>query len=293
MRPRERILANLESIYRESYDRAKSRRRRRPHDRARQRLHARPAHARDPARHPGPLLGRARPRRAAARWRSSKPSAGSPSSAETAHASLVSVRASAPASCSRRSPVLACRRSPARAARRPGGLRPGLDRRLGPPWAGGVAVAGDTVEAVGDSADDRPPRGSRDPRACQRRRDGDPGLHGRPPPFHRRRVPAASVDLRPADTPEEFIARLKAYALERKPGRMDPGRRLGPRALARLPSPRAASGSIRSPPNNPVFVNRLDGHMGLANSAALRAAGIGRGDQGHPGWRHRARPAHR
>ena len=42
-------------------------------------------------------------------------------------------------------------------------------------------------------------------------------------------------------------------------------------------------------PNNPVFVNRLDGHMGLANSAALRAAGIVARDQGHPRRRHRAR----
>jgi predicted amidohydrolase YtcJ len=30
-------------------------------------------------------------------------------------------------------------------------------------------------------------------------------------------------------------------------------------------------------PNNPVFVYRLDGHMALANSAALKLAGIGRG----------------
>src|SRR5262249_24389159 len=28
-------------------------------------------------------------------------------------------------------------------------------------------------------------------------------------------------------------------------------------------------------PANPVWINRLDGHMGLANSAAMKAAGIG------------------
>ena len=36
-------------------------------------------------------------------------------------------------------------------------------------------------------------------------------------------------------------------------------------------------------PNNPVFVNRLDGHMGLANSAALRAARLGRATKDIPG----------
>src|SRR5262249_45886021 len=36
-------------------------------------------------------------------------------------------------------------------------------------------------------------------------------------------------------------------------------------------------------PNNPVFVSRLDGHMALANSAALRAAGITRETKDPPG----------
>ncbi len=36
-------------------------------------------------------------------------------------------------------------------------------------------------------------------------------------------------------------------------------------------------------PNNPVFVNRLDGHMGVANSAALRAAGITSATKDVPG----------
>jgi predicted amidohydrolase YtcJ len=36
-------------------------------------------------------------------------------------------------------------------------------------------------------------------------------------------------------------------------------------------------------PDNPVFVYRLDGHMGLANSAALRLAGISRGTRDIPG----------
>src|SRR5439155_21800177 len=36
-------------------------------------------------------------------------------------------------------------------------------------------------------------------------------------------------------------------------------------------------------PANPVFVNRLDGHMALANTAAIRAAGITRNTPAPPG----------
>ena len=49
----------------------------------------------------------------------------------------------------------------------------------------------------------------------------------------------ASVDLRPAESPAEFIARLKAFAAERRPGEWILGRRLGPRALARCAAARA------------------------------------------------------
>ena len=42
-------------------------------------------------------------------------------------------------------------------------------------------------------------------------------------------------------------------------------------------------------PNHPVWVNRLDGHMALANSAALKAAGVTQRDEGHRRRRDRAR----
>ena len=44
-------------------------------------------------------------------------------------------------------------------------------------------------------------------------------------------------------------------------------------------------------PNNPVWVNRLDGHMSLANSAALRVAGSAARDGGSGGRHDRARRA--
>ncbi|MEJ7743979.1 MAG: amidohydrolase family protein [Nocardioidaceae bacterium] len=47
----------------------------------------------------------------------------------------------------------------------------------------------------------------------------------------------------------------------------------GPRKLtpANLPTKEMIDAAT---PNNPAFINRLDGHMALANSAALKLAGV-------------------
>ena len=92
----------------------------------------------------------------------------------------------------------------------------------------------------------------------------------------------ASIDLRPANSPEEFIARLKAFATERRPGEWIVGGDWDDERWRGAPLPRREwIDSVT--PNNPVFVYRLDGHMGLANSAALRAARIGRRTRDIPG----------
>lgn len=82
----------------------------------------------------------------------------------------------------------------------------------------------------------------------------------------------ASVDLRDAATPEEFTHRITAYAASLPDGRWvlqgNWDHELWGGALPRRDWIDAATG------DHPVFVMRLDGHMGLANSAALRLAGI-------------------
>ena len=80
------------------------------------------------------------------------------------------------------------------------------------------------------------------------------------------------MQLRDARTPAEFIARIKAFAATLPTGAWITGgdwdhERWG----GELPT-RAWIDSIT--PANPVWVNRLDGHMSLANGAALRAAGV-------------------
>ena len=150
------------------------------------------------------------------------------------------------------------------------------------PWAGAVAIAGDTVQAVGDSAAIARLAGP----ATRVLANGPgmvaPGFMDAHLHFIDGGFQLAGVDLRPANSPGEFIARLKAFALERQPGEWILGGDWDHERWPGAPLPRREwIDSVT--PHNPVFVNRLDGHMGLANSAALRAAGIGRGTRDIPG----------
>ena len=91
-----------------------------------------------------------------------------------------------------------------------------------------------------------------------------------------------SVDLRDAATPQEFIRRLKDFAATLQPGEWITGGDWDHELWRGTPLPQ--SDWIDSvTPNNPVFVNRLDGHMALANSAAMRAAGVTAATAAPPG----------
>ena len=149
------------------------------------------------------------------------------------------------------------------------------------PWAGAVAVTGDTVTAVGDSAEVARLAGP-GTRVLARAAMVVPGFMDGHLHFTDGGFQLASVDLRPANSPAEFIARLQAYVLERKPGEWILGGDWDHERWPGAPLPRREwIDSVT--PDNPVFVNRLDGHMGLANSAALRAAGIDRRTRDIPG----------
>lgn len=83
----------------------------------------------------------------------------------------------------------------------------------------------------------------------------------------------ASVNLRDAVTPREFVRRLKEYAAKRNPGEWITGGDWDHTLWPGAPLPHHEwIDSVT--PHNPVFVNRLDGHMALANSAAMKAAGV-------------------
>lgn len=82
----------------------------------------------------------------------------------------------------------------------------------------------------------------------------------------------SSVQLREAKTPEEFANRIKEFATTQEPGTWILGGDWNHENWGgELPTKEWID---QYTPNHPVWVTRLDGHMSLANSAALKAAGI-------------------
>ncbi|MCC6510350.1 MAG: amidohydrolase, partial [Pirellulaceae bacterium] len=92
----------------------------------------------------------------------------------------------------------------------------------------------------------------------------------------------SSVQLRDAQTPAEFTARLKEFALRSPAGTWITGGDWDHEnwASGELPT-RAWIDAVTSA--HPVMVRRLDGHMALANSFALKLAGITRESADVPG----------
>ena len=82
----------------------------------------------------------------------------------------------------------------------------------------------------------------------------------------------ASVQLRDADSPEEFARRIGAFAETVPPGTWITGGDWDHQLWGGELPHRGMIDELT--PEHPVWVNRLDGHMALANSLALEAAGI-------------------
>ncbi len=143
------------------------------------------------------------------------------------------------------------------------------------PWAAAVAVQGDTIMAVGDSATVGAYAGASTRVVTNGGGMVAPGFNDAHTHFMSGGFQLRSVDLRDANTPEEFIARLKAFAATLKPGEWIQGGDWDHERWAGSPLPE--HGWIDSvTPNNPVYVNRLDGHMAVANAAAMRLAKVSR-----------------
>lgn len=90
-----------------------------------------------------------------------------------------------------------------------------------------------------------------------------------------------SAQLRDARTPADLVTRLRAFAAARVPGTWITGGDWDHENWGgELPHRRWIDARI---PDHPVWVTHIDGHMGLANSAALRAASITRETPDVPG----------
>jgi predicted amidohydrolase YtcJ len=144
-----------------------------------------------------------------------------------------------------------------------------------------VAIRGDRIAAVGSEAEIRELVGP-DTRVIDVA-DGMivPGFIDTHVHFIDGGFRLASVQLRDARTPEEFISRIAAFARTVPAGTWITGGDWDHQNWGGELPRREWIDSIT--PDHPVFVNRLDGHMALANSAALAAAGVTRASAEVPG----------
>jgi len=142
------------------------------------------------------------------------------------------------------------------------------------PWAEAVAIAEDRIAAVGTSAEIRERLGSGTRVIDANGGLVTPGFIDAHVHFNDGGFALASVQLRDARTREEFIQRIAAYARTLPKGTwIRNGDWDHTNWGGDLPT-RAWIDSVT--PDNPVWINRLDGHMNLANSLALAAARIDR-----------------
>ncbi len=136
-----------------------------------------------------------------------------------------------------------------------------------------IAIRGDSVLAVGDSAEIAAHVGPRTRVIVAGSGLVLPGFADDHVHFSDGGFQLGYVDLRDAATPEEFVSRIRAYAATLKPGEWILGGTWDHERWPGASLPRRQwIDSVT--PENPVFIQRLDGHMGLANSRALMLAGL-------------------
>ncbi len=141
------------------------------------------------------------------------------------------------------------------------------------PRAEAMAVAGDSIVAVGTNKEIMKFNGPDTEVTDLEGKFIVPGFIDSHVHFYMGGSNLASVQLRDASTPEEFISRITEFAAKQKPGTWILGGDWDGMGWESLPE----KGWIDSvTPDNPVFVSRLDGHMGLANSLAMKLAGVDR-----------------
>jgi predicted amidohydrolase YtcJ len=142
------------------------------------------------------------------------------------------------------------------------------------PWADAVAVSGERISAVGSSAEIMKSVSQATRVVDAKGQMLVPGFIDAHVHFMSGGFGLTSVQLRDAKTREEFIARIRAHASRLPAGAwMLEGNWDHQNWGGELPR---ASWIDSVTPNTPVLIQRLDGHMSLANSAAMRAAGVTR-----------------
>lgn len=136
-----------------------------------------------------------------------------------------------------------------------------------------IAVLNGKIIAVGSDADTRPLVGANTRLIDAGGKTVLPGFNDAHVHFLETGQQLSSVDLRDAKTPAEFVARIKTFAAKLPQGRWILGGKWDHENWKPNDLPTAALIDAATP-DNPVFIDRLDGHMALANSLAMRLAGV-------------------
>jgi len=140
-------------------------------------------------------------------------------------------------------------------------------------WAEGMAILGDSIVEIGNASDIEKWEGSETEKITTA--GGNiivPGFIDCHVHFVEGGFALSSVQLRDAKTPEEFIQRIAAYAHTVTKGTWITSGDWDHENWGGVLPTREWIDSVTM--DHPVWINRLDGHMSLANSAALKLAGI-------------------
>jgi predicted amidohydrolase YtcJ len=150
------------------------------------------------------------------------------------------------------------------------------------PLAEAVAIYANRIIAVGSSKDITKMAASNTRVIDAKKQLVLPGFNDAHTHFLSGGFQLSSVDLRDANSPKEFAERIKAFAAKLPQGRWVTG---GDWDHERWPDTKLPTKELIDSftVDTPVFVNRLDGHMALANSLALRLAGVTRQTLDPPG----------
>ncbi len=141
------------------------------------------------------------------------------------------------------------------------------------PTAEAIAILGNRIVAVGNSTGIKKLAGANTRVIDAKNRLVLPGFNDAHVHFLSGGFQLSSVDLRDANTPQEFAERIRQFAAKIPAGSWITG---GDWDHERWPDAKLPTKELidRYTPTTPVFVSRLDGHMALANSVALKLAGV-------------------
>lgn len=141
------------------------------------------------------------------------------------------------------------------------------------PWAEAMALRGDSIVAIGSEADMKKWRGQKTKESNYTENELIvPGFIDTHVHFVEGGLALSSVKLRDAGSEEEFIKRIGAYAQTISKGTWITSGDWDHENWGGVLPTRDWIDSVTR--DHPVWINRLDGHMSLANSAALKLAGI-------------------